>query len=252
MPNYNNSIHFYKSIESVVTQTYQCWELIIVDDCSTDSSIEIAQSYALKDKRIKVIKLKKNSGVAIARNTAIKAAKGRFIAFLDSDDIWYPEKLEKQINFMLKENVGFSYTAYEKIDQQGKLLNRVGIPKKVDYHTLLKTCVIGCLTVIYDAHKLGKIYMPIGIGREDFATWLYILKRIDYAHGISEVIGQYRVYTKQSSSNKIKMAIENWRLYRNVEKLRFIQACYYFLHYAIRGVLRTKYPRLARYLGVLD
>lgn len=251
-PLYNSSLFLDKTINSIISQSYYYWELIIVDDCSQDNSIEIALDFSSKDIRIKVIQMEKNSGAAAARNTAIKAANGRFIAFLDSDDLWHPHKLEKQINFMLKNNYAFSYTAYEKINEEGKVIGYVGAPMRLNYKQLLMTNEIGCLTAIYDTEILGKVYMPTETKREDYATWLSILKKIDYAYGMPESLGQYRVYANQSSAKKSKMAKENWSLYRNIENLSFIKSIYYFSHYSIRGVLRTKFPRFARLLGVLN
>lgn len=251
-PLYNCASFLDKTVQSVLAQTFHDWELIMVDDCSTDDSLKIAQAYAAQDKRINVIKLEQNSGAAIARNTAIKAATGRFIAFLDSDDLWHPEKLNLQINFMLTNDLAFSYTGYEKIDETGTVFGLMGVPERVHYKQLLKTCVIGCLTAVYDTEKLGKVYMPTSTKREDFATWLNILKQIDFAHGLTVPLAQYRVYANQTSGKKASMAKENWRLYRDLEKLNFFQASYYFGHYAVRGVLRTKFPKLAKLLGVLD
>lgn len=252
MPVFNSSTTIANSVESVLAQTYKKFELIIVDDCSQDDSLLIAKQYAEKDKRIKVIKLEKNSGAAVARNTAIAAANGRYIAFLDSDDLWLSKKLELQIKFMLSKDIAFSYTAYEKINENGEVFELMGIPEQINYTQLLKTCVIGCLTVVYDVDRLGKIYMPINTKREDFATWLHILKKVDYAYGLTQPLAKYRVYSNQTSGKKVNMAKENWRLYRDLEKLSLLQAIYYFTHYAIRGILRTKYPKVARILGVLD
>ena len=223
----------------------------MVDDCSTDDSVAIAQSYVKLDPRIKLIRLDRNSGAAVARNTAIEFASGRFIAFLDSDDLWLPDKLEKQITFMVNKKLAFSYTAYEKINEAGEAYQLMGVPDKVSYDQLLKTCVIGCLTSIYDTQKLGKIFMPTNTKREDFATWLKILKKVDCAYGINESLAQYRVYDAQSSSKKVNMAKENWRLYKDIEKLGTIKSIYYFAHYSIRGLLRTKFPCIAKVLGVL-
>ena len=251
-PLYNCAAFLEQTIQSVISQTYQNWEMIMVDDCSQDDSLLIATQYAEKDKRIKVIKLEKNSGAAVARNTAIAAAKGRFIAFLDSDDLWLSKKLELQIKFMLSKDIAFSYTAYEKMNQNGEVFELMGIPEQINYTQLLKTCVIGCLTVIYDTNKLGKVHMPLNTKREDFATWLSIIKEVNCAYGLTIPLAQYRVYSNQTSSKKVNMAKENWRLYRDLEKLGLLQAVYYFTHYAIRGILRTKYPKVARILGVLD
>lgn len=251
-PSYNSARFIASTINSVIAQTAMSLEIIIVDDCSSDNSIEVIQSFIDRDTRIKFIKLEENSGAAVARNKAIEAASGRFIAFLDSDDLWDPEKLEKQIQFMLDKDIAFSYTAYEKIDESGVPFDIVNVPEKISYKQLLKTNVIGCLTAMYDVEKLGKVYMPVNTKREDFATWLTILKKVDYAYGMTDVLAQYRVYASQSSAKKTKMAKENWRLYRDIEQLNLFKSAYYFSHYAVRGVLRTKFPSLARLLGVLD
>lgn len=252
IPLYNSDRFLIESFQSIASQTYTNWELIIVDDLSTDDSYQIAQDLAATDSRIIVFQLNSNSGAAMARNKAIELAKGRFIAFLDSDDLWHPEKLEKQVNFMLKNEIAFSYTVYEKIDEQGTPYQTMFVPEKINYNSLLKTNVIGCLTAMYDTEILGKVYMPTSTKREDFATWLQILKKVDYAYGLNESLAQYRVYDAQSSSKKVNMAKENWRLYKDIEKLGAIKSIYYFAHYSIRGLLRSKFPRIARVLGVLN
>ncbi|MBE0472221.1 MAG: glycosyltransferase family 2 protein [Methyloprofundus sp.] len=251
-PSYNSAPFISDTVGSVLRQSLYDWEMIIVDDCSTDGSVELIDSFVAQDSRIKLIQLSENSGAAVARNTAIEAAQGRYIAFLDSDDIWLPNKLETQLQFMQERDIAFSYSAYEKIDEQGQPLGLMGVPDKVNYDQLLKCCVIGCLTAIYDTHKLGKVYMPTNTKREDFGTWLQILKKVDYAYGINVVQAHYRVYATQSSAKKSKMALENWRLYRDVEQLNLLKASYYFSNYAVRGVLRTKFPSLARKLHILD
>ena len=190
-PSYNSARFIASTINSVIAQTAMSLEIIIVDDCSSDNSIEVIQSFIDRDTRIKFIKLEENSGAAVARNTAIEAASGRFIAFLDSDDLWDPEKLEKQIQFMLDKDIAFSYTAYEKIDESGVPFDIVNVPEKISYKQLLKTNVIGCLTAMYDVEKLGKVYMPVNTKREDFATWLTILKKVDYAYGMVNIFSQY-------------------------------------------------------------
>ena len=155
-PSYKSEKFISQTIESVLGQTYQNWEIIIVDDVSPDNSNKIIEEYSKKDSRIKLIKLEKNSGAAVARNIAIEESKGRYIAFLDADDIWKPEKLEKQIEFMRKNNYAFTYTAYEKVDENGVVFGKIGVPLKVSYNQLLRTCVIGCLTAVYDREKLAK------------------------------------------------------------------------------------------------
>lgn len=250
-PLYNCSKYLEQTIQSVISQTYENWEMIMVDDCSTDNSVEIAQSYAAQDERVKVIQLEKNSGAAVARNTAIEAAQGRYIAFLDSDDQWLPHKLETQLAFMQKQNIAFSYAAYEKVSEEGVVIGSVGVPDKVSYRDLLKVSNIGCLTAMYDTQLLGKIYMPLIRKRQDLGLWLRILKQIPFAYGIQEPLGRYQLRSDSISANKRSAAQYTWRLYREVEQLDLISALYYFSFYAINGVLRTKFPRLARMLGVL-
>lgn len=245
MPSYNSSKYLAKTIQSVLDQSYANWELIIVDDCSSDHSLEVSWNFSKIDSRIKVISLNKNSGVSVARNTAIEHARGRFIAFLDSDDLWYTNKLEKQISFMKENNIDFCYTGYEKINEQGKPFQKMKVPLRISYKELLKTCYIGCLTTIYDTKNLGKIYMPTNTKREDYATWLSILKQTQYAYAVPETLAKYRVYSNQSSSKKINMAQENWNLYRNIENLNIFKTLYYFSHYAVNGLIRTKLPLLS-------
>ncbi|KRJ22110.1 glycosyl transferase [Acinetobacter baumannii] len=244
-PSYNSAKYIGKTIDSVISQTYKKWELIIIDDCSTDSSVEIIKDYENKDNRIKLIQLKENSGAAVARNTGIQLARGRFIAFLDSDDSWLPEKLEKQLKFMLINNYYFTYTSYFKINENNEILGTMYIPSKVNYSQLLKTCVIGCLTVIYDAEKIGKQEFPPIRKRQDFALWLKILKKVDYAYGLQENLANYTIRSDSISANKLNAAKYNWFLYRNIEKLSLFVSFYYFLHYVIKGIIRSKFPKMA-------
>lgn len=251
-PSYNCSEYISKTIESVLAQTLIDWELIIVDDCSCDNSVDIIKSYLAIDSRIKLIQLHENSGAAVARNRAIEAAKGRYIAFLDSDDVWLSNKLSKQLNFMEINNYSFVFSAYEKIDDSGKVFGYVGVPKKVSYSDLLKVCSIGCLTSIYDTDYFGKVYMPLIRKRQDMGLWLKLLKKVDYAYGLDDITAQYRVRSDSISSNKLIAAKFTWSLYRKVEGLKLISAIYYFSHYAFRGLLRTKAPKIARFFRLLN
>lgn len=250
-PSYNAEKYLARTIESVLGQTFQDWEMIIVDDQSPDNANQLIEQYCQQDSRIKLLHLEKNSGAAVARNTAIKAAQGRYIAFLDSDDQWLPMKLEKQIFFMQKRNLAFSYTAYEKLNELGGFAGKVSVPEKVGYTDILKTNHIGCLTAIYDTKQLGKVYMPLIRKRQDLGLWLKILKHTPYAYGLNEVLAQYQLRSDSISANKRVAAQYTWRLYREVEKLNLAKAMYYFSHNAVNGVLRTKFPRLAKVLGFL-
>ena len=246
MPVYNAEKTVIASIESVLGQTFFSLELIVVDDCSSDATCDLIRRHQSIDQRLRLFRLDKNSGAAQARNKAISEAQGRFIAFLDGDDLWQPEKLEEQLGFMLGRDIAFSYTAYERIDEAGNVIGVMSAPEKLAYNDLLKTNYIGCLSVVYDTFKLGKFYMSVDSGREDYATWLKVLGQIEYAYGLNLVLAQYRVHSSQSSAKKIKMAMETWRLYRNVEHLDVARAFYFFSHYAMRGFMRSIFPRLTR------
>lgn len=235
--NYNCEKFIEDTIKSVQAQTYTDWEMIIVDDFSTDKSIEIINQYIKKDSRIKLIELECNSGAAVARNRAIEEANGRYIAFLDSDDLWLPEKLEKQLKFMLNNNYDFTYTNYDLIDEKSIHYGKTFIAKaESTYHDLLVTCSIGCLTVIYDTRKLGKVYMPLILKRQDYGLWLKILKQIEKAYSLNESLAIYRIRKNSISSNKLKAASYQWKIYRDFEKLNIIQSCYYFLCYTYNGM----------------
>jgi len=239
-PSYNSEKFISQTIESVLAQIYQNWEMIIVDDCSPDNSNQIIEKFIKTDRRIKLIKLENNSGPAVARNTAIKEAKGRYIAFLDADDLWLPNKLEKQINFMNKNNLSFTYSAYTLVDEEDNDLG-VFIPREeLSYEDILKTNDIGCLTAIYDTEKLGKVYMPNVLKRQDYGLWLRILKKIEKTKGILEPLAIYRVRKNSVSSNKLKAAKHQWKIYRKVEKLSIFKSSYYFLHYAYNGLFKYK------------
>jgi len=240
------------AIQSVLKQSFQDFEIIVVDDCSTDNSRNLVKSLINKDDRIKLIPLQKSSGASAARNTALNTAKGRYIAFLDADDIWFRNKLEAQITFMRQGKHALSFSAYEKINDQGRLIGELGVPERINYRTLLKTNVIGCLTAVYDSDYFGKIKMPLLERRHDFALWLNLLKQVDFAYGINTPLAQYRIHHNTLSSNKLTASLYTWKLFRQTEKLPFVSCIYYFSHYAIRGLLRLYFPRIARALGVLQ
>jgi len=241
MPNYNSTQFIEESFVSIFNQTYKNWELILVDDYSDDDSIEIIESLTADDKRIILIKLAENSGPAIARNRGIKEAKGRYIAFLDSDDFWHPDKLIKQIFFMQENEIALSYTSYFSIEEEsGEIINQINIPQRVDYNELLKQNIIGCLTAVYDTKKLAKVYMPEIQKRQDFALWLKILKKVPYAYGLNEPLAYYRVRKTSVSSNKLLASTYNWKLYREIENLPLYKAIYYFGWYTYKSILKYK------------
>ncbi len=227
-PSYNSAKFVSQTIESVLAQTYIKWEMIIVDDVSPDNSNKIIEEYIKKDSRIKLITLENNSGPAVARNRAIEEANGRYIAFLDADDLWYPEKLEKQIGFMKANNYELTYTNYETMDESGNKLDSLLIsPSKLNYKQLLKSNRIGCLSAIYDTKGIGKIYMPLIKKRQDYGLWLRVLKKIDYAYNVNEVLGTYRMMSNSVSSNKIDLLKYNYALFREHEKFSVLKSLYY-------------------------
>ena len=239
-PSYKSERFISQTIESVLAQTYQNWEMIIVDDVSPDDSNEVIEEYCKKDSRIKLIKLEKNSGPAVARNRAIEEAQGRYIAFLDADDLWMPEKLEKQLAFMTEHDLAFTYSSYDLMDEDGNDLGSFVTKASISYEGMLKTCSVGCLTAIYDTEKLGKVYMPLIRKRQDYGLWLKILKEIKTTKGMLEPLATYRILKNSVSSNKIKAAQYQWKIYREVEKLNLFHSVYYFAQYAYHGVMKYK------------
>lgn len=181
-PVYNAERFLSDTIKSVQNQTYKNWEILLIDDCSKDNSAQIIKEFQKYDNRIKYIKLKKNSGASVSRNEGIRNAKGRFIAFVDSDDIWKPEKLEIQIKYMLKENLGFTFTSYRYMKENGELTNKIAkAPSKINYNGLLKNTIIGCSTVVIDKDIVDYFEMPLVRRGQDTATWLQILRKEKYA-----------------------------------------------------------------------
>ncbi|QKY70436.1 glycosyltransferase family 2 protein [Lentibacillus sp. CBA3610] len=236
-PAYNAEEFIMETMDSVIAQTYSNWEMMIVDDCSSDRTVSCVKHYEQQDERIKLIELEENSGSAIARNTAMERARGRYIAFLDSDDLWFPEKLEKQLQFMQSYDVGFSFTKYVRIEQDGTLTNTVSkAPASVGYTDLLKHCVIGCLTVMVDREKIGHLKMVNIRTRQDYAYWLAITKKGFRAYGLPEVLAKYRSVENSISSNKLKAAKRQWYVYRQIENHNILKSLWYFVHYAAKGI----------------
>lgn len=236
-PTYNSANYIEETIHSIANQTYSKWELLITDDCSTDGTWNLLKQYAAKDDRIKIFRLEKNSGPGIARNNSIKNARGRFIAFCDSDDQWKTDKLEKQVKFMLEKDIGLSYSNYIVIDEIGNRIGEVKSPNKVTYDTMLKNNYIGCTTAMYDTEKVGKMYMPGIRKRQDWALWLAILKKIPYALGLQENLVIYRKRNNSISSNKFSLIKYTWNIYHDIEKFSIPKSAFLsirFLFYYIK------------------
>lgn len=238
-PMYNAEKWIEETIVTVQMQSYPDWEMIIVDDCSTDRSSEIVRKIQKTDTRIKYYKNLKNCGIAQSRNRAIELASGRYLAFLDSDDKWYPEKLELQIQKMQQEQIVFCYSACDVIDDQGKKINVRHVPEKLEYKELLKGNIIPCLSVVLDRYGIEHISMPL-IPHEDYATWLNILKNCKIAYGINEVLGSYRIVNTSKSRNKIKAAVWTWNIYRKHLNMKFFEVCYYFCFYVVNAIKKHR------------
>ncbi len=214
MPIYNAEMHVTEAINSVLDQSHYNLELISVDDASTDDSFKIIS--ALEDHRLKCIRLETNSGAGKARNEGIRLAKGRFIAFIDADDLWLKEKLTKQIEFMKDMDIALSYTDYFLMDEESELTHRVSSPPSVDFRTMRKNNYIGCLTAMYDTTKLGKVYMPERRKRQDWALWLEILRKTDQARSLQVPLAAYRRTENSLSRDKLSLMRENYRFYKEV------------------------------------
>lgn len=235
-PTYNSELFISDTIESIINQSHQNWELIITDDGSKDKTIEIIKNFAKNDPRIKVFKLEKNSGAAKARNNSIKKSEGKFLAFLDSDDIWSPEKLEMQLSFLKKNpDCPLIYSAYDVINATGEKISTQSVPKMVTYEDTLKSCAIGCLTAMINLEVTGKEYMPDLKRRQDYALWLKILRKYGPAKGTDKVLASYRTGNKSISSNKLKVLKYQWYTYYKVEGLGLVKSIYYMINWAYYG-----------------
>ena len=241
MPTYNCGRFIEKTIETVINQTYKNWELIIVDDCSKDNTEEIVRKIALKDNRITYFKFDTNQGAAMARTKAMELAKGNYMAFLDSDDLWKNDKLEKQIKFMEANNYNFTCTEYEQIDEEGNKLNKViRVKKKADYNRILLDCPVGNSTVMYNVDNLGKFKVPNIRKRNDDALWLQMLKKEKYIYGMEEVLMEYRIRTNSISSNKLNLIKYHWKLYRDIEHLSITRSIFHICYWGIIKILKIK------------
>lgn len=240
-PTYNCGEYIKETIDSVLKQTYTNWEMIIVDDRSTDNTSELVSVYCKKDNRIKYILLDQNSGAAIARNKAMELAKGNYMAFLDSDDLWCEDKLEKQLSIMKENKWNFTCTDYVQIDQASKSLGKIiKTIKKIDYKRLLLDCPVGNSTVMYNVDALGKFKVPDIRKRNDDALWLQMLKKERYIYGINLVLMKYRIRNNSISSNKLQLIKYHWKLYREIEHLSLSSSLFHIFYWCVIKVFRIK------------
>lgn len=238
IPVYNAEKYIKETIKTIADQTYTNWEAIFVDDCSTDKSASIIEEQL--SSKIKLIRLKKNLGTAIARNAGIKEAKGRYLSFLDADDLWEKNKIEKQLEFMKENNYHFSYTAFKFVDEKNEKQSRkISVQKELTYKEALKNTRILSIAVMIDLKYIPKkdCYMENAMN-EDIATWWKLLKKGNIAYGLNDVLVYYRRHKESKTCNKLRNARYRWELYRKEEGLSILKSIYYFIHYAFYGIIK--------------
>ena len=234
-PAYNSGFYLADAIRSVLAQSYSNWEMLIVDDYSADNTADVARSFT--DSRIRYLRNEQNRGSAFSRNRALQEAQGRYIAFLDADDMWLPDKLEKQLAYMQSAGCAFCYSNYSIINQAGKHIGKdIICPNSMTYSAYLKDTAIGCLTVIIDRKLTGDFRFPSIRTSQDMALWLSLLKQGYEARNQGDVTAYYRVFSGSSTSNKLRAATDVWRVYRNIEHLSLPYAIYCFCGYAYHAI----------------
>ncbi|MGL4362753.1 MAG: glycosyltransferase family 2 protein, partial [Cellulosilyticaceae bacterium] len=241
-PMYNAERFVAQTIESVIAQTYPYWEMLIVDDGSTDNCAKIVQEYVQKDTRIQLI-VQKNAGSAAARNNGLRQAKGTYICLLDADDLWESIFLEEQIKLMNEKNASFVCSSHKRIDENGKeCLQPFIVPAQATYYNLLKTCSISCLTAMYNCEVIGKHYLNEKLKslRDDFAYWLELIKISKVVYGNKKVLASYRVLNNSATGNKRKMIKPQFLVYYKIENLGLLRSLYYTIIWAINGFLKYR------------
>lgn len=243
-PAYAAERYLKETVRSVQNQTFTDWELVIINDGSPDATGLIAEQLARKDSRIRVFHCSVSSGrPAVPRNLGLKHARGRYVAFLDADDSWHPEKLQRQLAFMREHGACFSCTAYERISEDGRSCGTVHVPFRASRNRLLITNTVGCLTVMVDRCRFPDMRFDESIalrGREDYALWLKLLETESYVFGLDEQLASYRVVDGSVSRNKWKMAAAQWRVFRSSAEVPFPKACLYMLTWGFWGYLRNR------------
>jgi glycosyltransferase involved in cell wall biosynthesis len=240
-PTYNSEAFILQTIESVQNQTYKNWEMIIVDDCSIDNTANIVIEKATSDKRISFIRLDQNSGPAKARNAGIEKVSGKYMTFLDADDIWFPEFISTSIETIIKNQVFFVFSSYRRSNEELEFVySDFIVPQKVTYTDILKSNSISCLTAFIDIEKLGKKRMPDIFKRQDMGLWLQYLKEIPFAFGIQKPMAIYRIRENSLSRKKSKLLKYQWQFYREVEHLSVLQSAYYMINWMYRGFVKYR------------
>ncbi|MGE4346964.1 MAG: glycosyltransferase family 2 protein [Flavobacteriaceae bacterium] len=240
-PTFNSEKYIQQTIQSVQNQTYQNWEMIIVDDCSSDNTIQIVEEIVKQESRIILIKSDKNVGPAVSRNKGIERAKGRYMTFLDADDIWLEDFIHNSIRTINETGISFVFSSYKRSDEQLSFVySDFIVPEKVTYTDILKSNSISCLTAFIDIQTLGKKFMPEVYKRQDMGLWLKYLKEIPIAYGIKQPQAIYRIRKNSLSRKKSDLIKYQWQFYRKVEKLSVISSTYYMVHWAVRGFLKYR------------
>ena len=240
-PTFNSAKYIAATIQSVQKQTYQNWEMILVDDCSTDNTIHLIKNFITKDKRIQLYQLESNSGPAVARNKGIENVSGKYMTFLDADDIWFEDFIENSIKTIEETKVHFVFSSYKRSDEELNFIySDFIVPEKVTYTDILKSNSISCLTAFLDIETLGKKSMPLIRKRQDMGLWLQYLKEIPFAYGIQEPKAIYRIRENSLSRKKSNLIKYQWQFYREVEKLNVFQSTYYMLHWMYRGFMKYR------------
>lgn len=238
-PAYQAARFIGETIASVRAQTYPHWELIVVDDHSSDSTCEIVERIARDDERVKLVRQSANLGPVESRDTALKLSTGQFVAFLDSDDVWLPQKLERQLSYMRSQKAAISFTRFRRISEDGSRVGRlIPIPRRLSYSQLLKNTAMATSTVVIDRRMVGPFAMT-RTACDDFALWLEIVSRGFDSHGLDDDLMRYRVVSSSFSRNKRKYALKVWRTYRDIG-LSFPYAAWCFVNYAGRAWLKYR------------
>lgn len=238
MASYNSARWIKETIACIQAQTYSDWELIITDDASTDNSAEIIQAEAQKDSRIHFYRFSENSGAGKARNNSLSYATGRFISYLDADDLWTEDKLEKQLKIMRERNIAMCFADYDIISENGELRKTICVPDSVTYEQFLRKPLTCTHTVMFDTEKVDKklLIMPDVRRGQDAATWLQVLRSGVTAYALHEPVAKYRRHEGSLSSNKITALKRTWYLYREIEHLSLPHACVCFVSYVFNAI----------------
>ena len=242
VPVYNAEKFIRETMDSVLAQTYPCWELLLIEDGSSDGSVNVIEEYIAEkgESRIRLIRLPSNQGAARARNKGLEEAAGRYIAYLDADDLWTPEKLEHELRFMEEKGAAFAFTGYEFADEHGVGLGKVvRVPETIEYRQALSNTTIFTTTVMFDSSKIPKelLEMPV-IKSEDTALWWKVLREGYTAYGLDENLVKYRRSGRSLSSNKLEAIRRIWNLYRKAEGMSILESAWHFCFWALRAVRR--------------